>query len=56
MAEEKPTTVEEAWRVGDEIGADRDRFDLDLFRTGMDVEFEHSGHDPQTDVTETTPS
>jgi hypothetical protein len=51
MAEEKRTTSEEAQRVGDEIGVDWDRFSLEQFRAGMDVEFEHGGHDPQTDVT-----
>lgn len=51
MTEEKRTTSEEARRVGDEIGVDWDRFNLEQFRTGMDVEFEHGGHDPQTDVT-----
>src|SRR5207237_9884549 len=38
-------------RVGDAIGVDWTRFDLDQFRAGMDVEFEHGSHDPQTDVT-----
>ncbi|MGF1470395.1 MAG: DUF5661 family protein [Rubrobacteraceae bacterium] len=51
MTEEKRTTLEEARRVGDEIGVDWDRFDLDQFRAGMDVEYEHGVHDPQTDVT-----
>jgi len=45
------TTTEEARRVGDEIGVDWSRFDLEQFRSGMDVEFEHGSHDPQTDVT-----
>jgi hypothetical protein len=27
------------------------RFDLEQFRGGMDVEFEHGSHDSQTDVT-----
>lgn len=51
MSEGKRTTTEEARRIGDEIGLDWDRFDLEQFRTGMDVEFEHGSHDPQTDVT-----
>lgn len=51
MAELRRTTPEEAKRVGDEIGVDWDRFDLEQFRAGMDVEFEHGSHDPQTDVT-----
>lgn len=51
VAEEQRTTLEEARRVGDEIGVDWDRFDLEQFRAGMDVEFEHGARDPQTDVT-----
>jgi hypothetical protein len=51
MPEERRTTAEEARRVGDEIGVDWDRVDLEQFRAGMDVEFEHGSHDPQTDVT-----
>jgi Protein of unknown function (DUF5661) len=51
MTEQRRTTTEEAKRVGDAIGVDWTRFDLDQFRAGMDVEFEHGSHDPQTDVT-----
>jgi Protein of unknown function (DUF5661) len=51
MAETRLTTSEEARRVGDAIGVDWNRFDLEQFRFGMDVEFEHGSHDPQTDVT-----
>jgi len=51
MAETRRITSEEARRVGDEIGIDWSRFDLEQFRSGMDVEFEHGSHDPQTDVT-----
>jgi hypothetical protein len=51
MGEERRTTAEEARRVGDAIGVDWDRFDLEQFRAGMDVELEHGSHDPQTDVT-----
>jgi len=47
----KRTTTEEAQRVGDAIGVDWEHFDLEQFRRGMDVEFEHGAHDPQTDVT-----
>jgi len=55
MTEQPRTTIEEARRVGDEIGVDWERFDLEQFRTGMDVEFEHGSHDPQTDVTHDDP-
>ena len=51
MAETRRTTSEEARRVGDAIGVDWNRFDLEQFRVGMDVELEHGSHDPQTDVT-----
>jgi Protein of unknown function (DUF5661) len=51
MTESRRTSPEEARRVGDAIGVDWNRFDLEQFRMGMDVEFEHGSHDPQTDVT-----
>jgi hypothetical protein len=51
MSEARRTTTEEARRVGDEIGVDWARIDLEQFRAGMDVEYEHGSHDPQTDVT-----
>ncbi len=55
MTEQRRTSTEEAKRVGDAIGVDWTRFDLDQFRAGMDVEFEHGSHDPQTDVTRDDP-
>jgi hypothetical protein len=51
MSEERRTSTEEARRVGDEIGVDWGRFELEAFRAGMDVELEHGADDPQTDVT-----
>ena len=41
MTNERRTTLEEAKRVGDKIGVDRGRFELEQFRIGMDVEYEH---------------
>ena len=55
MAEKRTTTLEEARRVGDAIGVDWSRFDLEQFRAAMDVEFEHGSHDPQTEVTHDDP-
>jgi len=55
MSAEHKTTIEEARRVGDEIGVDWEKFELEQFRAGMDVEFEHGSHDPQTDVTHDDP-
>jgi hypothetical protein len=51
MTETRRTTIAEARRVGDAIGVDWSRFDLEQVRAGMDAEFEHGAHDPQTDVT-----
>ena len=55
VTETKRTSIDEARRVGDAIGVDWERFDLDQFRRGMDVEYEHGTHDPQTDVTHDDP-
>jgi hypothetical protein len=55
VTEERRTTTEEARRVGDEIGVDWTRFDLEQFRSGMDVEYEHGSHDLQTNVTNDDP-
>jgi len=55
MAETRRTTSEEARRIGDEIGLDWNRFALEQFRRGLDVELEHGSHDPQTDVTHDDP-
>jgi hypothetical protein len=45
------TSSEEARRVGDAIGVDWARFELEQFRAGMDVSTSTASHDPQTDVT-----
>jgi Protein of unknown function (DUF5661) len=55
VSEKRRTTTDEARRVGDAIGVDWNRFDLEQFRAGMDVEFEHGSHDPQTDLTHDDP-
>ena len=55
MSGNHKTTLDEARRVGDEIGVDWEKFDLEQFRAGMDVEFEHGSDDPQTDVTHDDP-
>jgi Protein of unknown function (DUF5661) len=47
VTDEKKTTPEEARRIGDEIGVDWSRFDLEQFRAGLDVEFEHGPTTPR---------
>lgn len=42
--------VEEAKNIGQEIGIDFDKYDLDQFVRGINVEMEHGSKDPQTDI------
>jgi Protein of unknown function (DUF5661) len=57
MAARAHFSVDDALRVGAEIGIDWDSapFDLEQFRSGMDVELEHGLHDPATNVTDDDP-
>lgn len=51
----KQFTVEEAKAVGEQLGLKWDKFDVDQFRRGMDVELEHGTRDPSTNVTNDDP-
>ena len=51
----KQFTAQEAKAVGDELGIKWDKFDVDQFRRGMDIEFEHGTIDPWTNVTNDDP-
>ena len=55
MSVEKHFTAQEAREVGEELGIDWKRFDVEQFRMGMDVELEHGLIDPQTNVTDDDP-
>jgi hypothetical protein len=57
MSERGPFTIDEARRVGEEIGIDwrSAPFDVEQFRRGMDVELEHGLHDLLTNVTDDNP-
>jgi len=48
-------TAEQAREIGDKLGIDWSRFDVEQFRMGLDVELEHGLHDPSTDVTGNDP-
>jgi hypothetical protein len=54
---ERKVNAEEARSVGERIGIDWDTapFDVEQFRIGMEVEFEHGTHDPATNVTDDDP-
>jgi len=51
MGNKKQFTEEEAKRVGEELGIDWSKFDVEQFRMGMDVELEHGTIDSKTNVT-----
>ena len=51
LAGSKHFTIEEAKRIGEALGIDWSKFDVEQFRTGLDVELEHGVRDLQTNVT-----
>jgi hypothetical protein len=53
----KTVTTEQATTIGQSIGIDWETspFDVEQFRAGLEVEFEHGSHDPQTNVTNDDP-
>jgi hypothetical protein len=57
MESRRSFTAEEARQIGEEIGIDwtSARFDVEQFRSGMDVELEHGRQDPPTNVTDDDP-
>jgi hypothetical protein len=55
MPEKKVFTKEQALELGEGLGIDWSRFDVEQFRTGLDVELEHGSCDPLTNVTDNDP-
>ena len=41
----------DAKRIGDSLGVDWTKFDVEQFRMGLDVELEHGSHELSTNVT-----
>ena len=48
-------TSEEAEQIGEKLGIDWSRFDVEQYRMGLDVELEHGWVDPHTNVTDDDP-
>lgn len=48
-------STEEAIEIGRSIGVKFDKFDIEQFRMGLDVELEHGRHDMNTNVTDDDP-
>ncbi|MBV6459806.1 MAG: hypothetical protein HONBIEJF_02959 [Fimbriimonadaceae bacterium] len=51
MSNSRYFSAEQAKAIGDQLGIDWSRFDVEEFRRGMEVELEHGTRDPATDVT-----
>ena len=55
MSIKKHFTTQEAREIGEELGIDWKKFDVEQFRMGLDVELEHGLIDPQTNITDDDP-
>ena len=55
MTVKKSFTADEAKKIGEELGIDWSKFDVEQFRVGMDVELEHGKVDPHTNVSDDDP-
>jgi len=47
----KHFTLEEAKKIGEQLGVKWDKFDIEEFRKGMDIELEHGTVDSNINVT-----
>jgi len=55
MSPKRVFTPEKAKEIGEVLGVDWTKFDVEQFRVGMDVELEHGTEDPNTNVTNDDP-
>ena len=55
MSGKKVFTAEQAKEIGEKLGIKWDKFDVEQFRRGMDVELEHGTVDPNTNVSNDDP-
>ena len=53
--EKEHFTADQAKEIGEKIGIDWSKWDVEQFRRGMDVELEHGTVDPNTNVTDDDP-
>jgi len=52
---QKHFNADEAKKIGDSLGIKWDKFDIEQFRRGMDVELEHGSENSVTNVTNDDP-
>ena len=55
MAGKKRFTTEEAIHIGEKLGINWSKFDVEQYRMGLDVELEHGKIDQYTNVTNDDP-
>ncbi|MCJ7752250.1 MAG: hypothetical protein MUQ65_14380 [Armatimonadetes bacterium] len=55
MTTKKTFAAEEAKKIGEQLGIDWSKFDVEEFRSGMDVELEHGLIEAHTNVTNDDP-
>lgn len=55
MSEKKVFTTKQAKEIGEKLGIGWDKFDVEQFRMGMDVELEHGTENQLTNVTNDEP-
>ena len=55
MSPKRVFTPEKAKEIGETLGVNWTKFDVEQFRVGMDVELEHGTEDPNTNVTNDDP-
>ena len=51
----KHFTTKEAKEIGEKLGIDWSKYDVEQYRMGLDVELEHGRVDPHTNVTNDDP-
>ncbi|MFC1799428.1 DUF5661 family protein [Candidatus Eisenbacteria bacterium] len=51
----RSVNLDEARNIGEQLGIDWSLVDIDQFRRGLEVEFEHGSHDSETNVTNDDP-
>ena len=51
MSEKRVFSKDQAKSIGEQLGIDWSKVDIDEFRMGLRVELEHGKRDPETDVT-----
>lgn len=55
MTSKKHFTTKQAKEIGENLGIKWDKFDIEQFRMGIDVELEHGTIDENTNVTDDDP-